>query len=57
MGFLVKKMFFFIFMGTAWLLLGELGSFVDAILPCATVPIPMVLSCELSGVGFFNHLL
>lgn len=41
-------------MGTAWLLLGELGSFVGAILPCATVPIPMVLSGQLSGIGFLK---
>jgi len=44
-------------MGTAWQILGELTSFVGAILPCATVQIPVVLSCELSGVGFSNHLL
>ena len=41
-------------MGTAWLLLGELGAFVGAILPYATVPIPVVLSCEFSGVGFLK---
>mgnify|MGYP003575071502 FL=1 len=44
-------------MGTAWHILGELTSFVGAILPCATVPIPVVSSCQLSGVGFFKSFI
>ena len=39
-------------MGRSWLSLGDVAAFVGANLSCATLPAPLVLSCEIFGVGF-----